>query len=84
MPRSLLHRRPRYSDSARFARHAELEIAVRAGGQNVAGTALTEGGVVIHVSWMKAVQFDPEALIARVGPGCSWGEVLPPRMTMPR
>src|SRR5689334_19253831 len=33
----------------RFAREHHLEVAVRSGGHNVAGTALSEGGVVIDL-----------------------------------
>src|ERR1051326_1340289 len=38
-----------------FARERDVEIAVRSGGHNVAGTALTNGGLVIDLQLMKAI-----------------------------
>src|SRR4030095_10909891 len=43
----------------RFARENNLEIAVRGGGHNVAGTAVCDDGIVIDLSAMRAVQVDP-------------------------
>src|SRR5262245_3984594 len=40
--------------AVRFARERELEIAVRGGGHNVAGTAVCDDGVVIDLSEMRA------------------------------
>src|SRR5678815_4461093 len=42
-----------------FARHKGLEISVRGGGHNVAGKAVTEGGVMIDLSLMKGIHVDP-------------------------
>src|SRR5262245_7072979 len=44
--------------AVRFARDHDLEIAVRGGGHNVAGTALCDEGVVIDLSAMRAVSVD--------------------------
>src|SRR5690348_701462 len=38
-----------------FSREHRLEIAVRGGGHNVAGTALSEGGIVIDLQLMKGM-----------------------------
>ena len=61
--------------AVRFARDRGLEIAVRGGGHNVAGTALCDGGIVIDLSAMRAVAVDPEGRMARVQGGALWGDV---------
>ena len=58
-----------------LAREHGLEVSVRGGGHNVAGRALTEGGVMIDLSAMNAVQVDPAARRARVQGGATWGDV---------
>src|SRR5262245_49326054 len=45
----------------RFAREQDLEIAIRGGGHNVAGTAVCDDGIVIDLSPMRAVRVDPAA-----------------------
>ena len=45
--------------AVRFARHHDLEIAIRGGGHNVAGTAVCDDGIVIDLSPMRAVRVDP-------------------------
>jgi hypothetical protein len=45
--------------AVRFARDHDLEVAVRGGGHNVAGTAVCDGGLVIDLSAMRAVWVDP-------------------------
>ena len=62
-------------DSVNFARENDLLLAVRGGGHNVAGNALCDGGLVIDLSLMKAVQVDPASQTARVQPGANWGDV---------
>jgi FAD/FMN-containing dehydrogenase len=56
------------------AREDALEISVRGGGHNVAGKAVTEGGVMIDLSPMKQIVVDPGARTARAQPGLTWGE----------
>jgi FAD/FMN-containing dehydrogenase len=78
-------RRPRLvarcSDTAdvaaavRFARERGLEIAVRGGGHNVAGTAVCDDGIVIDLSAMRAVTVDPVGRRAWVQGGALWGDV---------
>jgi FAD/FMN-containing dehydrogenase len=61
--------------AVRFARGHDLEIAVRGGGHNVAGTALCDDGIVIDLSAMRAVTVDPAERIAVVQGGALWGDV---------
>jgi FAD/FMN-containing dehydrogenase len=61
--------------AVRFARARDLEIAVRGGGHNVAGTAVCDGGIVIDLSAMRAVIVDPVERTARVQGGALWGDV---------
>jgi FAD/FMN-containing dehydrogenase len=61
--------------AVRFARDHDLEIAVRGGGHNVAGTAVCDDGIVIDLSTMRAVWVDPVAGRARVQGGALWGDV---------
>jgi hypothetical protein len=61
--------------AVRFARGHDLEIAVRGGGHNVAGTAVCDGGIVIDLSPMRAVWVDPADRTARVQGGALWGDV---------
>src|SRR4030095_12498205 len=53
----------------------DLEIAVRGGGHNVAGTAVCDDGVVIDLSAMRAVWVDPAGRTAGVRGGALWGDV---------
>ena len=54
------------ADAVRFAREHDLEISVRGGGHNVAGRAVTDGGLMIDTQTMKGVHVDPAT--RRVGP----------------
>ena len=61
--------------AVRFARHHDLEMAVRGGGHNVAGTAVCDDGIVIDLSEMRSVWVDPTARTAAVQGGALWGDV---------
>jgi FAD/FMN-containing dehydrogenase len=61
--------------AVRFAREHDLEIAVRGGGHNVAGTAVCDDGIVIDLSAMRAVRVDPDSGTAQVQGGALWGDV---------
>jgi FAD/FMN-containing dehydrogenase len=58
-----------------LARGAGLEVSVRGGGHNVAGRAVTEGGVMIDLAEMKAITIDPERMTATAEAGVRWGEL---------
>lgn len=57
-----------------FAREAELEVSVRGGGHGVAGRAVTDGGVMIDLSSMRAIEIDAAASTARAQGGVTWAE----------
>jgi FAD/FMN-containing dehydrogenase len=61
--------------AVRFARDAALEISVRGGGHNVAGKAVTEGGVMIDLSLMKGINVDPVRQTVQAQPGLTIGEL---------
>jgi FAD/FMN-containing dehydrogenase len=57
-----------------FAREKGLLTAVRCGGHNSAGSGSCDGGILIDLSAMKALQVDPETRRARVQGGATWGD----------
>jgi FAD/FMN-containing dehydrogenase len=61
--------------AVRFARDHDLEIAIRGGGHNVAGTAVCDDGLVIDLSAMRAVRLDPANRRVWVQGGALWGDV---------
>src|SRR5687767_15671682 len=61
--------------AVRFARDHGLEIAIRGGGHNVAGTAVCDDGIVIDLSAMRGVRVDPADRRAWVQGGALWGDV---------
>ena len=57
------------------ARDAGLELSVRGGGHNVAGKAVTEGGLMIDLSLMKGIHVDPERRTVRAQGGVTVREL---------
>ena len=53
-----------------FARDRGLLLSIKGAGHNIAGTAITDGGVTLDMSCMREITVDPEAKLADVGPGC--------------
>ena len=58
-----------------YARSEGLEISVRGGGHNVAGKAVTEGGLMIDLALMKGVHVDPVRRTVRAQAGVRVGEL---------
>ena len=63
------------SAAVAVARESGVPLAVRGGGHNVAGTATCDGGVVIDLSGMNAVEVDAERRLAKVQGGAIWRDV---------
>jgi FAD/FMN-containing dehydrogenase len=63
------------SAALEFARRNRLEVSVRGGGHNVAGRAVTDGGLMISLADMKDIAVDPERATATVQGGVTWGEL---------
>jgi FAD/FMN-containing dehydrogenase len=60
--------------AVKFAREANLPLAIRGGGHHIAGHAVCEGGLVIDLSRLKAIRVDLARQVARAEPGVVWGE----------
>lgn len=58
-----------------LARGAGLEVSVRGGGHNVAGRAVTDGGLMIDLAEMKGITVDPERRTATAQGGVTWAEL---------
>jgi FAD/FMN-containing dehydrogenase len=56
------------------ARRTGLELAVRSGGHSVAGHSVTDGGIVLDLSQMRALEIDPESRTAWAESGVTAGE----------
>jgi len=61
--------------AVKFARAADLEIAVSSGGKHPAGFSRTDGGIVIDLSGMRAVKVDPEEQTAWLQAGANGGDL---------
>jgi FAD/FMN-containing dehydrogenase len=62
-------------ETVRFARESGLPLSVRGGGHNVAGAALSDGGITIDMSQRRGVTVDAERQSVRVEPGATWKDV---------
>jgi FAD/FMN-containing dehydrogenase len=57
-----------------LAREAGLELAVRSGGHSAAGHGLSDGGIVLDLRDMRALEIDPESRTAWAETGLTAGE----------
>lgn len=60
--------------SVALARRTGLELAVRSGGHSVAGHSVTDGGIVLDLADMRALQIDVERRTAWAQTGLTTGE----------
>jgi FAD/FMN-containing dehydrogenase len=58
-----------------FARDNDVELSIKGGGHNIAGLALSDGGMTIDFSRMRAVDVEVSAGTVTVQPGCTLGDV---------
>jgi FAD/FMN-containing dehydrogenase len=57
------------------ARVHGLPLSIKGGGHNIAGLAVSEGGLMLDMSQLRGVQVDPARRLARAEPGCLLGDV---------
>ncbi|MDQ3938416.1 MAG: FAD-binding oxidoreductase [Chloroflexota bacterium] len=62
-------------ETVNFVRDNELELSIKGGGHNIAGLALSDGGITLDMSGMRDVRVDADARLVRVGAGCTLGDV---------
>jgi len=53
-----------------FAREKDLPLSIKGGGHNIAGLAVTDGGLLLDMGLQRGVWVDPAARIARAQAGC--------------
>ena len=58
--------------AVRFAREHDLEIAIKGGGHHAAGYASTDGGVLLDLSGLRAIEINPEQRYAVAQAGLTW------------
>src|SRR5690348_16293755 len=61
-------------DAVNLGRDARAEISVRGGGHNVAGLAVTDGGLMIDLAPMRGIHVDPRSRRVRAQAGVTWNE----------
>lgn len=59
----------------RAAQRAELPLAVRGGGHNIAGHGTVEGGIVLDLGRLREVRVDPDERLVTVEPGATLVDV---------
>jgi FAD/FMN-containing dehydrogenase len=62
-------------EAVAVARHHDIEVAIRGGGHQVAGSGVVDDGLVIDLSPMNEVTVDPDARTATVAAGARWADV---------
>ena len=62
-------------EAVRLAREHHIELSIRGGGHQVAGSAVVDDALVIDLSTMTGVHVDPVTRTARVQAGARWRDV---------
>jgi FAD/FMN-containing dehydrogenase len=55
---------------------AQIKIGVRSGGHSWAGNHLRDGGMLLDLSRLRAIELDRDAMTAAVQPGCPGNEMI--------
>jgi FAD/FMN-containing dehydrogenase len=58
-----------------LAQEHGIELAVRGGGHSLAGHGVSEGGLVLDLTWLDALEVDPHAHVASAEAGLTAGQV---------
>jgi FAD/FMN-containing dehydrogenase len=58
--------------AVRIAGDSGLDLSVRGGGHSAPGFGTNDGGIVVDLSLLQAVEVDPARRTARAGGGCTW------------
>ena len=58
----------------RFAREHGLPLSIRGGGHNIAGNAVCDGGVMLHMGRLRGVRVDAKDRTATAQPGATLGD----------
>src|SRR2546429_6028001 len=66
---------PDIVDAVTIGREQATEISVRGGGHNVAGLAVTDGGLMIDLAPMKGIRIDPAPRTIWAQAGATWKEL---------
>jgi FAD binding domain/Berberine and berberine like len=66
---------PDIVDAVAIARNQATEVSVRGGGHNVAGQAVTDGGLMIDLAPMKGIRVDPVRRTVWAQAGVTWKEL---------
>ena len=61
--------------SITYARAAELPLAIRGGGHNVAGNGTVDGGILLDLGRFNTVEVDPDARLVGVGAGARLADI---------
>ncbi|HEY8584151.1 MAG TPA: FAD-binding oxidoreductase, partial [Capillimicrobium sp.] len=64
------------AEALAYARRQAVPLAVRSGGHGISGRSTNDGGIVLDVGRLDAIELlDPATGRFRVGPGARWGDV---------
>jgi FAD/FMN-containing dehydrogenase len=59
----------------KFAREHGVSLSIKGGGHNIAGLAVSDGGLMLDMSLARGVWVDPVGRVARAQAGCLLGDV---------